>query len=172
MEDRLCRTSKLKPSVKMKIIILILLFPSITMAGDIFLTNQNNTSNRWAILDDNGKSAWLYLSEKGSSKPYKDSFAYSPIEPVSKINLKAINKGEPPVLSKDLASKNAVIENPNQSDFTFHWSKDGESVTLLYKSQPISMIVKESKLGFSKSLKKKSPLGIPWDDKIYIKYFK
>lgn len=143
------------------------------MAEDIFITDNNPVSRRWAILEDNGNSAWLYLTKSGTQKPEKDAFVYSPIQPIDKINIEDIKQdGTPPIITNELATNSSVIINAKSKDFKFIWSNDGESVSVLYKGKPISMITKESKQGYSTSLKKESFFGLPWNQSIYDKYFK
>lgn len=38
----------------------------------IFLSEQNEVSKRWAILEDDGESAWLYVTERENEKPVAD----------------------------------------------------------------------------------------------------
>lgn len=143
------------------------------MAEDIFITDYNSASKRWAILEDNGYSAWLYLTETGTQKPEKDAFVYSPVKPIEKLNIEEIKqKGTPPILTKELATKSAVIINAKSSDFKLVWAADGESVSVLYRGVPMAMIVKETERGYSASINKKGFFGLPWDTLIYDKYFK
>jgi hypothetical protein len=141
------------------------------MADEIFIESHNPTSRRWAILEGNSNSAWLYLTEAGQPKPDKDAFVYSPIPPIKDLNIEDIKNGESPILTESIASTSAVINSAQAEDFTFLWSTDGESVAVLHKSTPLAMITKDSKSGFSKSLSKESFFGNPWEQSIYNKYF-
>lgn len=156
----------------MKILCLILLFPTLVMAEEIFISDNNPSTKRWAILEDNGNSAWLYLTKPGTQQPEKDAFVYSPIQPRAELNKNEIQNGEPPILTKELATKSSVILKAKSTEFSIKWSDDGESVAVIYLGKPISMIVKESKRGYSTSLSKESAFGKPWDQLIYDKHFK
>ncbi len=143
------------------------------MAEDIFISDYNPSSKRYAILEDNGYSAWLYLTKTGTQKPEKDAFVYSPVQPIEKLNIEEIKqKGTPPILTKDLATKSAVIIDAKSNDFKFVWAVDGESVSVLYRGLPMAMIVKETERGYSTSINKKGFFSLPWDTAIYDKYFK
>ena len=110
----------------MKILYLILLFPGLVMAEDIFITDNNPTTKRWAILEDNGNSAWLYLTKPATQQPEKDAFVYSPVQPIEELNIEEIKeKGTPPILTKALATASSVILNAQSGDFSFNWSQLG-----------------------------------------------
>ena len=143
------------------------------MAEEIFITDNNPITKRWAILEDNGNSAWLYLTKSGTQQPEKDAFVYSPIQPAESFDVEEIKeKGTPPILPKELATDSSVILNAKSKEFSFNWSKDGESVSVLYKGKPISMIVKGTERGYSTSLSKNGFFGLPWDQSVYDKNFK
>ena len=41
--------------------------------SDLFIDAQHSLSRRFAILEDNGTSAWLYLTEPDTEKPSADA---------------------------------------------------------------------------------------------------
>ena len=128
-------------------------------------------SARSVILEDNGNSAWLYLTLKSGEGIEKDAFAYSPIEPIEELNKEELAKGNPPTLYRKIASEYAVINSAKETDFYFKWSTDGESIAVLYKNKPIAMIHKEHKRGFSNALTQASSFGEPWNQKVYSSEF-
>jgi hypothetical protein len=143
------------------------------MAQEIFLSDENPVSGRWAILEDNGNSAWLYITKPGTQQPEKDAFVYSPVQPIERLNIEDIKEhGAPPILTKDLATDSSVLLNAKASEFRFRWSADGESVSVLYLGKPISMIVKESERGYSSALGKEGFFGLPWDQAVHDSHFK
>jgi len=145
---------------------------TLAMAEEIFITDHNTSTKRWAILEDNGNSAWLYLTKPGTQQPEKDAFVYSPVQLVEELNISDIKQGLPPMLTSELATRSAIILNPKAIEFGIKWSDDGESVAVTYKNIPISMIVRESERGYSTSLSRESAFGKPWDQTVYDKYFK
>lgn len=150
-----------------------IVFSGVSMAEGIFIHSHNDLSDRFAILDEQSESAVLYLSEKGTQKPIKDAFAYMRIEPVDFDSWKSrMENGEPPVLHKELASDNALIKNTKESDFSFVWSSDGNSVALLYQKKPITFISITEEYGFSKSVVKDSPIVNLWNQELYGSLFK
>jgi hypothetical protein len=134
----------------------------------IFLTSQHETSGRSAIFEDNGTSAWFYMTEAGNRTPEHDAFVYSPIPPVSKESAIAEAKaGNPPPLATEYAAANQPFTGATASNISFVWSADGEAVSLHYEGIPIAMITAESRQGFSKAVAKPGPYGLPWSQSVY-----
>ena len=143
------------------------------MSEPLFLTSYNSVSERFAILDEYSNTGILYLTKKGTQEPERDAFAYMMIELIEHETWKKrMQDGEPPLLSEAIASNNSVIKNTKESDFTFEWSTDGESVALFYKGSPIALSTIRHKYGFSKSVIKETPIVNPWDDDTYNEIFK
>jgi hypothetical protein len=84
----------------------------------------------------------------------------------------AMRAGSGPSISKDIASKAAVIPEPKPSDFSVTWAQEGQMVALWHGAKIICMITKESRLGYSRALAKVSVLGLPFDDAIAVKSFR
>jgi len=155
----------------MKYLTLLLVLSTEDCMAELFKDECHPVSGRCVILEDNGNSAWLYLTPKSGEGIEKVAFAYSPIEPTDELNKEEIAKGNPPVLYKKLASLDAVIDSAKEVDFTFKWSSNGESITLLYKDKPIAMIHEEYQRGFSIALSEQSGFGEPWNQKVYSSEF-
>jgi len=145
----------------------------IAMDNGIFLQSHNPISNRIAVFEDDEKTAFLYLLQKNSQKPEKDAVVYSRVPLPPKVDWSAIsNSGNTPPLSIDVASKSAIISNPKTTEFSFKWSKDGNSVAILRNGIPLAFASTFEKYGFSKAIAKPSPLANPWNQNLYIKLFK
>ncbi|WP_420589495.1 hypothetical protein [Bacterioplanoides sp.] len=143
------------------------------MAEGLFLHSYNENSKRFAILDEQGDVAFLYLSEIGKQRPERDSVAYMLTEPQKGIDWQLLaNEGLPPQISKELASKSAVISLTKESDLSFHWSNDGHAVALLYKKDPITFVTINDKLGYSKAVIKDIGLANAWNQAKYESIFK
>lgn len=143
------------------------------MKKDVFLSSQHPLSKRWAVLEDDGSSAWLYLTEKNSEMPLSDCFVYSPIVPLEKMPFEEIQKtGIPPPMIKEYASERAIILDPDPKDFEIQWTSDGEGVAIKHKNFPIAMIIGAKQRGLSKAVSKSGPYALPWNDQIYFSKFK
>lgn len=151
----------------MKYLILLLLMISGTPMANTFVESCHPESARCAILEDNGSSAWLYLTPAGGEGIEQDAFAYSPVAPREELNRAAIEAGNPPILTRKYASSRAVLESPEEHSFQFVWSSDGESVALLCNGDPIAMVVSGYDKGFSVALVSESGFGQAWDQSVY-----
>ena len=86
-------------------LLIALLIPELVMAEEIFLESQSPVSRRFAVLEDNGKVAFLYLTEPGTPKPIQDAIVYMRVAPVDSVEWERIKRtGETPLLRKDLAT--------------------------------------------------------------------
>lgn len=147
---------------------LILLASHAAMAEEIFLDSQSPVSKRYAVLEDNGTIAFLYLTEPGVPKPMKDAVVYMRIPPIEAVDWERIKKtGDTPLLRRDLASLNAVIKDPKASEFTFKWSTDGESVAVLRNGHPLAFASVKERFGYSRAVSVSSPLANAWDQVRY-----
>ncbi len=148
--------------------------PAINQSGDtgLFLSWRHCVSHRTAILKERDGMAWLYLSEPQIAQPARDCPAFVTTIPSASTNWEHVEKsGEPPGISKDIASDQAVIEHPSPEDFACIWSADGESVGLQYRGNAICMIIGDKPRGYSKSLAHRSPIGDPFDEHLYTAIF-
>jgi hypothetical protein len=138
-------------------------------ATEITLQDRNPKSRRTAVLEDNEKVAYLYLTQPGTSAPDRDAIAYSRVRPVGTVDWKKLKEtGEPPMLGADVASPRAVITFPKAKEFSFRWAKDGHSVALLRNGEPIAMATATDRAGYSKAVAKPGRLANPWDEKRYV----
>lgn len=111
------------------------------MPEGLFLNSYNEVSERYAVLDEFNLSGVLYLTKPKSQEPIRDAVAYIQYEPLSqKAWRQKVVVGEPPTLHKGQVSKIAIIEKASEQDFSFLWSTDGNSVALLYRSEPIAFV--------------------------------
>ena len=139
-------------------------------AAEINLQAQHAKSRRQAVLQDNEKVAYLYLTRPDSQNPERDAIAYSRVRLVPTVDWKKMKEtGEPPLLGADVASARAVITFPKEREFNFRWSKDGHSVALLRNGEPIAMVTATDTQGYSKAVAKPSRLAKPWDETRYDK---
>lgn len=142
------------------------------MAEGIFIHSHSAASNRFAILDETDKVAFLYLTKPGEQSPSKDAIAYMRVKPPVNFDWKAdASKGEPPLLPAKLASEKAVITGTSEADFSFKWSSDGNAVALSYKNEPIAFVVASEPTGFSKAVSIDNALTNAWNQVLYTKHF-
>lgn len=141
-------------------------------AEGFLLDRQHPGSHRNAILDANGRCAWLLLTVPDDYRIERDAFVFSPGPLVSLDEaIGAARAGEPPPLATDYASADAVIARARREHFAFRWSDDGQSVAVLHQGDPIAMIVAGSDRGYSRALGKSGFYGFPWDSDVYDETF-
>ena len=99
------------------------------MPDERFLSEQHSVSHRWAVFEDDGLSAWLYLTEPNSEKPIADCWIYnrvSDIEPTENY----LSRGVAPPATLEFIRDDALTIVSETSSLRFVWSGDGESVAL------------------------------------------
>ncbi len=137
------------------------------MADDnLFLEHQHPSSRRFAVLEDDGTSAWLYLTEPDSRKPAGDAWVYNRIAAPPSEAIKSYRGGPPPA-AQGYASDSALCIAPTTHEWSFLWSSVGESVAVLMDDEPMACIVAGTKGGYSRELVKEGPWGHPWCNKLY-----
>ena len=115
---------------------------------------------------------WIYLSQPETTQPARACPAFVTATPPDFLDWERVKQtGDPPGISKDVASDRALIEHPTPEDFSSVWSSDGESVAIRHRGDPIGMIITDQKRGHSKALRSSSPLGEPFDEALYTSTF-
>jgi len=121
-----------------------------------------------AIVEDDGQVAYLYLTAPLSMQIERDVILYMRVQPISQAEWKKLGESKStPLLTIDIASPTAVIQDPAESEFEFRWSRDGNSVALLYHDQPLAFTSTTEKLGYSKAIVDTSPLANFWEQTKY-----
>ena len=137
-------------------------------AQGIYLQSTSVVSNRSAILEDDGCVAYLYLCKPGTFIPEREAVVYSRRPPVPKVDWWELSKtGETAPISQDIASPTAMVARPSAAEFTFKWSRDGESVAILRHGQALAFAIPSHLRGYSKAVTRPSTLAMPWDQQAY-----
>lgn len=137
------------------------------MADDnLFLEDEHGESGLLAVLEDDGTSAWLYLSDADSRKPLADAWVYNRIAAPSTEEIEKYRGGPPPA-ARGYAGKDALCEDPSSHEWSFVWSANGESVAVAKDGKPLAFITSGQKRGYSRALVKDGPWGHPWSEKLY-----
>lgn len=137
---------------------------------DLFQDEQHATSLRYAIFEDDGTSAWMYLTEPDLPKPIGDAWVYNRVAAPATADIESFRNGPPPA-AEGFASKSARCASPEDYEWTFLWSADGDAVALCKDGEPVAMIVAGKQGGFSRELIKDGPWGHPWSDKVFEQTF-
>lgn len=136
----------------------------------LFLESSHRDSRRLAIVEDNGVSAWLYLTESGTRRPAADAWVYNRIAapPTKEI---ASYRGGPPPAAIGYASDSALCASPHLHEWSFIWSDNGDCVALTKDGDPVAFIVSAPKASYSRELIKDGPWGRRWSDSEFARVF-
>ena len=140
-----------------------------------YLGEFHRLSRRHCFFDDDGRSAWLYLTEPAADSatcaPFAaDAFVFNHDAPVDPASLRVV-RGEQPPISTGFASAEAVCAAPGEFTWSLLWSDDGESVAALRGGLPVAFIRRGEKRGYSKAIAKAGPYGSPWSQELFEQTF-
>jgi hypothetical protein len=127
------------------------------------IREQHPDSQRTATFEDDGTSAWLFLSEPKGLKLVADAWVYNRVPAPTRDQVKSFRSGPPPA-AEGYAGPDALCEEPTKFDWRFQWSMDGHSVAILQDGIPVAAIIDAQRPGMSRSLIQNGPWGIVWDD--------
>lgn len=137
---------------------------------DLFLDDQHPTSQRFGVVEDDGTSVWLYLTEVNTRVPVADAWVCNRIPAPTTIDIQA-HRGGPPPAAIGYASDNALCNSPLEHEWAFIWSTDGESVAIAKDGVPVACIIAAQKGGYSRELIKDGPWGHTWSNKLFARTF-
>lgn len=132
----------------------------------LFLSECHPVSRRLAIFDDDGTSAWLYLSGIGSDRPEADAWVYNRV-PAPEPEQVGRYRGGPPPAPRGYAGAEALCEEPGRFAWSLRWSADGHSVALAREGLPMALIPAGARRGHSRLLERSGPWGEPWCEAAY-----
>lgn len=138
------------------------------MEDDLFLSQQHPYSRRWAIIEDDGTTGWLYLTAPDSTKPVAHCWLYNRIKaPAGRI----FGRGDTPIVPADFLVDSAPFPAPPATSVHFRWTHDGQGVAVLLDKVLVGYIAKPGGSGYSKNLKSSGPYGSPLDYSAYTQVF-
>ena len=135
-----------------------------------FLSELHPKSGRWAILEDDGRSAWLYLTIPGTQEICADCWIYNRVRAPAPAQIEEFRGGPPPA-DYSVASEQALVELPDEARMRFLWAEDGNSVAFILEDLALGFIAEGTKRGYSRHLLQTCPWGQPWDQREFQKVF-
>ncbi|CAG0944281.1 hypothetical protein ANRL1_01662 [Anaerolineae bacterium] len=137
---------------------------------NLFLEDQHPTSRRFAIFEDDGTSAWLYITKPDMQTPVADVWVYNriPAPPTEEVPL---YRGGPPPAPVGYARDTAFCRCPTAYEWSFIWSRDGESVAITKDGVAVACIVAAQKPGHGRELMKNGPWGNTWSEELFLSVF-
>ena len=136
----------------------------------LFLDSQHQSSERFAVFEDDGTSAWLYLTECGIRRPIADIWVHNRIPAPATSEIKNYRGGPPPA-ANGYVGEGTLCGAPSNFDWQFLWATDGNAVALTKDGQPVAFASSDSKSGWSTGLIKNGPWGCVWDSALFDELF-
>jgi hypothetical protein len=140
----------------------------VTPSQDLFIEQQHPTSRRWAVIEDDGRVAWLYLTEPDSPKPVADCWLYNRVATPQQFDRV---RGEPPVVPQTHATVGATRPAPCRESVHLRWSADGESVAVFFDDELMGFIAQGQNRGFSRYIRTTGPFGSVLDTEVFQRVF-
>jgi hypothetical protein len=140
--------------------------PMSTMDKQTLLCEVHPHSKKEARFEDQGHSAWLYLSRTDSPVVAADCWIYNRIPAPNESEISQFKTSSPPAV-ESCAHPHAEFTPIDSDIFELKWSRDGRSVALLINGIPFGFISPGVQRGYSKHLLKTSPWGHQWDEGLY-----
>ena len=133
---------------------------------ELFLGEQHPVSGRRGTFEDNGTSAWLYLSEPETPRVIADAWAYNRVPPPPASQVGSYRPNPPPA-AEGYAGPGALCADPSAHVWSLRWSRDGESVAVLRDGLALAFIARAARPGYSRLLVQSGPWGLVWDEELF-----
>src|SRR5262249_31117335 len=117
-------------------------------------------------FEDDGTSAWLYLSAPDTPRVVADAWAYNRVPPPPASRVASYRPGPPPA-AEGYAGPGALCAEPSAHAWSLLWSADGESVALLRDGVALALIALARRPGYSRLLTRSGPWGHVWDERLF-----
>ena len=139
-----------------------------TASQDLFVSEQHPVSRRWAVVEDDGRVAWLYLTEPDSRNPVADCWLYNRVATPQEFDSV---RGQPPAVPQTHAGAGATAQPPAPESVRFRWSRDGESIAVFFDAELIGFIAHGHERGFSRHIRVSGALGSALDTELFQRVF-
>ena len=138
------------------------------MDEELFQSDQHPESRRWAIVEDDGKSCWLYLTEADSTRIVAHCWLYNRVPaPSGRI----FKRGETPIVPAEFVVDPAPFPALVPTSVAFRWTRDGQAVAVHLGGELMGYLALPARFGFSRNLKTPGPYGSPLDLDAYARTF-
>ena len=133
---------------------------------------QHPASHRYAILEDNGTTLWLYLTEPDNPTVVAQTWIFSHRPPIESHEWPLFNDRPAPLVPpEELATVEIHLDRADAHAWRFDWSSDGEAVAVVCDARPIALVHASHKIGFSRNVIRAGPWGVPWSERTFHELF-
>lgn len=136
------------------------------MKSPRLLSDKHLLSQRTAVFEDDGTSAWLYLTAPRGNKPVADCWVYNRIPPPDPASIRSYQGGPPPAC-QGYADLEGTVGPEYFAMVKFVWASDGNAVSVWVGDQALGFIAGASLQGYSRFLLRDGPWGNVWDQALY-----
>jgi hypothetical protein len=144
--------------------------PASALARGPYLSELHAVSQRRAVFDDSGATAYLYLTDANSETRIADAWVYNRVAAPTPEEARRFLP-DPPPAAAGYVSENAFCADPMSIRWRIAWSRDGNSVALVDDVGPIACILSGRSRGYSRELIRSGPWGEPWSEAAYVDIF-
>ena len=117
-------------------------------------------------MEDDGASAWLYLTAPETTKPAADCWLYNRVPAPADAELRNWRGGPPPA-SQSFAGPGALMVVEDEGAVRIQWSANGEAVAVFVNAQLLGFIAPDEAHGFSRHLLASGPFGKTLDETLF-----
>lgn len=135
-----------------------------------YLSCHSKASGPHATLEDDGYSAWRYLTSQSKYEVIADAFLYSRVE-LPEFRVMPLRRSGPPLLPRRFATSAAVQRSVPEESLRIEFSADGNSAVVFLRREPWAFVTCDQRCGYSKRLSVAGPFGHPWDEQLYHEHF-
>ena len=139
----------------------------------IFLAQQHPVSKRHAIVDDDGRACWLYLTAPDSHEPVADAWLCNRVAAPASCDRAAGDPSpdDPPVVPVRYVVDPEPRVPPPVERVRLQWSTDGHSVAAYFDGDLMGFIAYAAGPGHSAHLRASGPYGEPLDADLFSAVF-
>jgi hypothetical protein len=134
----------------------------------LFVSQRHPGSRRRAIVEDDGRAAWLYLTRPDSSEPIADCWLYNRVPAPAGCEA---GQDDPRVVPASHVASPAPFPATAEPAVQLRWSEDGESVAVSIDGRLAGFIANAAGPGYSAQLRLGGAFGNVLDDDLYAALF-
>jgi hypothetical protein len=135
-----------------------------------FNSVQHPATKRWAVFEDDGRSAWLYITEPDRARPVADCFVYNCQPPADELP-PTWDRASPPPITTVYASPSAFHPNVSPDQVRVGWNTKGDAAVVMIDGKAVALLVAGESRGYSKAITVDGPYGHPWDERRFVEQF-
>lgn len=135
-----------------------------------YISEQHQVSRRWAVLEDDGRVGWLYLTVPDSVKPISDCWLYNRGPAPERCDIGVMHDGAAPVVPLFATTPEAAM-CPSENSLRLRWSADGESVAAFASGELLGFIPAGHRRGFSRHLRASGAFGSVLNPRLFATLF-